>query len=69
MSATHDWFMKVVTEEEGVTYSEIAGLCPIKSAYANKYILVWYEYDSKSILTEALPSRSCAWINKGVKNS
>ena len=59
--------MKVISKEEGLTYSDLAGCYPIKSARRNQYILICYDYDSNAILKEALPSRSGACINKGVQ--
>ena len=59
--------MKVISKEEGLTYSDLAGCYPIKSARRNQYILICYDYDSNVILKEALPSRSGACINKGVQ--
>ena len=59
--------MKVPPKEEGVTYSDIAGRYPIKSAHRNQYILICYDYDRNTILTEALPFRSGACINKEVQ--
>ena len=50
-----------------MTYSDLAGCYPIKSEHGNQYILICYDYDSNTILAEALPSRSDACINKGVQ--
>ena len=58
--------MTVVTKEEGLIYSDISGIYPIKSTRGNQYTLVYYNYDRNAILTEALPSRSGPCINKGV---
>ena len=50
-----------------MTYFDLAGLYPIKSARGNYYILICYDYDSNVILVEALPSISGACVNKGVQ--
>ena len=48
-----------------MTYSDLAGCYPIKSARGNQYILICYDYDSNTISAEALPTISYACINKG----
>ena len=58
--------MVVISKEEGVTYSDLAGCYPIKSARGNQYILICYDYDRNVVLEELLPSRSVAYINKAV---
>ena len=59
--------MALISKKEGMTYSDLAGRYPIKSSRGNQYILIFYDYDIKSILEESLPSRSGACINKGVQ--
>ena len=61
--------MVVFTKEEGVTYSDHVGRYPINSSQANPYILVFYDYYRKYILTGALPSRSGTYIYKCFQNS
>jgi hypothetical protein len=65
---TLDCFIAMATKEEGMTYSELAGQCPIRSSRGNQYILVGYDYDSNAILTELIKSRAAGDINKGVTN-
>ena len=59
--------MAVISKEEGMTYSDLAGSYPINSASENRYILICYDYDSNAILAESLPYRSGACIYKGVQ--
>ena len=47
-------------------YSDIAGRYPIESARGNQLILICYDYDSKAVLAETLPSRSGTCITKKV---
>ena len=49
--ATHNCFMTVITKEEDVIYSDIAGRYPIKSTRGHQYTLVCYYYDINAILT------------------
>ena len=51
LSVTHDFFVKMVTKEEGFAYSNISGHYPINSVRGNQNILVCYDYDSNDILT------------------
>ena len=60
--------MKVISKEEGVTHPYLAGRYPIKSARGNQYILIYYDYNSNAILSDALLSISGTCIKKGVQN-
>ena len=63
LSVTYEWFMAVISKE-GLTYSDLAGHYPIKPARGNQYILICYDYDRNSILTEALPYIADACIKR-----
>jgi hypothetical protein len=54
---THCAFTKVVSMT-GKVFSDHTGRFPQISSRGNKYIMIFYDYDSKPILAEPLKSRS-----------
>ena len=52
---THNVFATI--GEIGKVYNDQTGQFPVRSSAGNQYILVLYDYDSNTILTEALKTR------------
>ena len=70
---THDIMCKIVTVDEiSKSYSDQTGKFPITSSRGNKYVFVFYHYDTNVILGYALKSRTttdiCAAWNIAFKN-
>ena len=56
---THDIMCKIVTVDEiSKSYSDQTGKFPITSSRGNKYVFVFYHYDTNVILGYALKSRN-----------
>jgi hypothetical protein len=54
---THMVYVKAI-QATGQIFTDQTGKFPITSSRGNKYVMVLYDYDSNSILTEPLKSRS-----------
>jgi hypothetical protein len=50
-------YLYAATMETGQIYTDITGRFPTPSHSGNKYILVLYDYDSKSVLTAPMKNR------------
>lgn len=63
----HQLFIKVVDTPTGITYSNKTGKFPITSSRGNKYILIWYNWDSNSIKLEPIKSKHKTEQNRAFK--
>jgi hypothetical protein len=59
--------MFATIESTGKIYTDQTGRFPVTSSRGKKYILVLYDYDTNSILTEALSSRTGPEILRGYR--
>lgn len=63
---THECYLTFTSKESGMSYSDLTGRYPVKSARGNQYLIVLYDYDSNAILVEPLKTRNAAEIKTGV---
>ena len=54
--------MYVTMEEPGRVYTDQTGRFPVTSSRGHQYVMVMYDYDSNSILTEPLKNRTAPAI-------
>jgi hypothetical protein len=67
---THQIFAAIKNTDKiytGKIYTNQTGRFPVTSSQGNKYILVLYEYNTNTILTEALHSRTAPKILQAYK--
>jgi hypothetical protein len=63
----HMIFVKAIQVTDQI-YTDQTRNFPITSSHGNKYIMVLYDYDSNTILTKPLKSRSKAEMIQGYSN-